>query len=352
MGSGIAGHFAKWGIASTVVETNPDQVEAAKATIARYYFRQAERGKISQADAETYVATPKFVDNLAALAECDLIIEAVFEDMGVKEQVLNGLQGIVAPDVAVATNTSCLRVSELARFAPNPANFLGLHFFSPALVNPIVEVVCGAETDPALHQKLIDFCQSHGKIPIACGDAYGFAINRFFVPYCNEAIRIMDEGLASPTQIDQVAEDVLAVAAGPFRVMNLVKPRIMYKAQQHLVPHGAFYALAESLAAKGDTDYSFPLESNPATLDANIAQAIGERLRAAVFLPVLQAIDEGVATPAAFDLGAKKALQFQKPPCGLMDELGSETVSALLKPFCTKYNADIPKSVEQVGNLI
>ncbi|MCH9780908.1 MAG: 3-hydroxyacyl-CoA dehydrogenase family protein [Alphaproteobacteria bacterium] len=352
MGSGIAGYFASKDVASTLVESNSEQVDRAKYTIARYFNRQAERGKITAERAAAIIDTPKFVSDLAALQGCDLIIEAVFEDMAVKETVLRAISDIVSSSIPIATNTSCLRVTELAEFVANPARFAGLHFFSPAMVNPIVEVVRCDQTDPTLYQDLVAFCAEHKKIPITCGDAYGFAINRFFVPYCNEAIRITDEGLATPTQIDLVAQDVLAVAAGPFRVMNLVKPRIMYKAQQHLRPHGAFYALADSLAAKGDSDYEFTIESAPKPLDEKVAAVIGDRLRAAAFLPILQAIDEGVAEPAAFDLGAKKALQFNNPPCALMDSLGKETVATILESILPTYGIAQPKSIDRIGALI
>jgi len=168
-----------------------------------------------------------------------------------------------------------------AETVEDPSRFLGLHYFNPAAINPIVEVVKGEKTDDELFRKCIEFCTATAKKPIPCKDSYGFAINRFFVPYGNEAVRLLDEGLGTPAQIDRVAQESMGVAAGPFVVMNLVKPKIMFHAQRNLGPHGAFYALAKGLAAKGDSDYEFEIGSDASGTPDSVA-VIADRLRAAL----------------------------------------------------------------------
>lgn len=160
----------------------------------------------------------------------------------------------------------------------------------------------------------------------------------------------MDEGVGTPAQIDRVAQDCLGVAAGPFVVMNLVKPKIMFHAQRNLGPHGAFYAIADTLAAKGDSDYTFDVGED-ASGSAESDAVIADRLRAATFFPVLQELDEDVATPADIDMGAGLALRFGKAPCELMDSLGKDEVARIVGHVTETYGHAMPASLAKVGSL-
>ena len=163
-------------------------------------------------------------------------------------------------------------------------------------------------------------------------------------------MRLLDEGVGTTAQIDRVARDVLGVAAGPFVVTNLVKPKIMFHAQRNLGPHGAFYSLAETLAARGDTDYTFDVGEDAAG-DAASDKTIGDRLMAGAFFPILQELDEGVATAADIDLGAALALRFGKEPCALMDSLGQEEVTRIVSLATEPYGHALPESLAKVGSL-
>ncbi len=350
MGAGIATSLAAEGVAVTVIDQTQEAVDRAISGAGAFYARAVDKGRMEQADADAASARLSGGPELEAVAACDLVIEAVFEETGVKFALYDRLNPIVSDEAVVATNTSCLRVSDLAEGFKDPSRFLGLHYFNPAAINPIVEVVRGEKTDPALFDRALEFCRATGKKPLACADSFGFALNRFFVPYANEAVRLLDEGVGTTAQIDRVAQDCLGVAAGPFMVTNLVKPRIMYHAQTHLAPHGPFYALAPTLAEKGDTDYEFEIDPQ-AEGDEMGNPLIGDRLRAAAFFPVLQQLDEGVATPADIDMGAAHALRFGKPPCTLMDELGRDEVARIVAYVTETYGQAMPQSLERVGTL-
>ena len=196
----------------------------------------------------------------------------------------------------------------------------------------------------------MEFCRATSKKPIACKDSFGFAINRFFVPYGNEAVRLLDEGVGTAAQIDRVAQECMEVAAGPFMVMNLVKPKIMFHAQRNLGPHGDFYSIAKTLAERGDSDYSFEIGDDASGSPESDA-IIADRLRAASFFPVLQSVDEDVATAADIDMGAGLALRFGKAPCSLMDELGKDEVKRILGCVTDHYDHEMPASAEKVGSL-
>jgi 3-hydroxybutyryl-CoA dehydrogenase len=350
MGSGIATNLAQAGFAVVLVDARPGAAAAAVGQAKAFYARAVERGRMAADAADAAADRLAPVDGVADLASVDLVIEAVFEDFDLKARLFGELSAFVSPDALIATNTSCLRVSDLARHVSGPARFLGLHYFSPAAVNPIVEVVRGEATSDATIGSALAFCRASGKQPLRCKDSYGFAINRFFCPYTNEAARALDDGLGSTAEIDAVARQALGAAAGPFAVMNLIKPRINLHAIRNLAPLGPFYAPARAMIEAGEADAPFAIEPSAEPAPAR-ARPIADRLLAGCFLPVLQALDEEVAAPADFDRGAKEALKFGHGPCALMDELGQAEVARIVAPALEAYGLAPPRSLGRVGQL-
>ncbi len=350
MGSGIATTIALQNIAVHLVDTTSESVDRAVANAAKFYNRAVQKSKLSQEQADKALSLLSVSTALESLKDCDLIIEAIFEEFNVKKELFTKLNNIIDNNTVVATNTSCLQVSDLAETINNPSRFLGLHYFNPAAINPIVEVVRGKKTDVDIFEKCMQFCTMTAKKPLACKDSYGFAINRFFVPYANEAVRLYDENIGSMAQIDRIARECLGLAAGPFLVMNLVKPRIMYHAQINLASHGDFYSLADTLKKNGDSDYIFEIgddDNGNAKDDAIIA----DRLTAAALFPVLQSLDENVATAEDIDMGASLALRFGKTPCKLIDDLGVVEVERIVGLIVNKYGHNMPKSVYKAGSI-
>lgn len=350
MGGGIATGLAQHGFKVRLVDARPDAAKKAVAEAGTFFERTVAKGRMSKDDAAAATGRLAVAESLADLAGADLVIEAVFEDFDLKARLFDELSAVVRPDTLVATNTSALRVSDLAQHMRRPERFLGMHYFSPAAINPIVEVIKGEKTDPGVIETALAFSRASGKTPLRCRDSYGFAINRFFCPYTNEAAKALDEGLGTTGEIDQVAKEVLGAAAGPFAVMNLIKPRINLHAIQNLGPLGAFYAPARSMVETGEADRSF--EIAPAgEVPPERRQKIADYLLRGCFLPVLQALDEEVAEPAAFDQGAREALKFGHPPCALMDQLGRAEVERIIGPALAAYDVPAPASLARVGSL-
>jgi 3-hydroxybutyryl-CoA dehydrogenase len=348
MGGGIATNLAQHGFAVLLADARRETAEKAVAAARTFYARAVEKGRMAAADAEAAVARLGVVEGLAGLAGADLVIEAVFEDFDLKARLFQELVPALHPGALVATNTSCLRVSDLARHVAGPERFLGLHYFSPAAVNPIVEVVKGEATNDAVIEAALAFCRASGKQPLCCRDSYGFAINRFFCPYTNEAARALDAGLGTTGEIDEVAKEVLGAAAGPFLVMNLIKPRINLHAIRNLAPLGAFYAPTTTMVAVGEADR--PFEIAPAgAIEPERKRRIADHLLRGCFLPVLQALDEAVAEPASFDHGAREALKFGLGPCALMDALGRAEVERIIAPALAEYGVVAPAALGRVG---
>ena len=349
MGSGIAIATAPAGIAVTLVDTSAPQLDKALLTAKGFYDRAVEKNRMTAEAAEAALQRLTGADDLAALADCDLVIEAVFEDFDLKAKVFQALSGVLSEDALVATNTSCLRVSDLARHIAHPQRFLGLHYFSPAQINPLVEVVKGEATAPETFEAATAFVRATGKQPLACRDSWGFAVNRFFCPYTNEASRLIDEGLATTAQVDRVAKTALGVPAGPFFVQNIIKPRINLNAIRNLAPLGAFYLPAAFLVAHGEADRPFAIAQD-ATGKAENDAVVADRMRGATFLPILQELDEGVATAADIDMGAEQALRFT-PPCRLMDQLGRAEVERLVASLAAAHRLALPTSLGRIGSL-
>jgi 3-hydroxyacyl-CoA dehydrogenase len=350
MGGGIAINAAQHGIEVVLVDVNAESLAAARAAARKFYARAREKGRLSEAEAAAAEARIATAGEMTAFAGVDLVLEAVFEDFDLKARLFAEMRGALTPGTLVATNTSCLRVSDLAEHVGEPELFLGMHYFSPAQVNPLVEVVRGPKTAEAVVERVLAFCRATAKKPLLCRDNYGFAVNRFFCPYTNEASRLVDEGLGTPAQIDRVAQEDLKVAAGPFFVQNIIKPRINLHAIRNLAPLGPFYAPAALLTRLGEAGESFEIGAQPAA-DPAADKRIAERLMAATFLPVLESLDEEVASPADIDMGAEVALKFGRPPCKLMDELGRAEVERLVAPLCASYGHALPKSIARVGRL-
>ncbi len=351
MGSGIAINLAQHGIEVSLFDRAPEAVERARDIARAFFRRRIDKGQISEEEAAAALERIRPASALESLATSDLVIEAVFEDFDLKADLFRTLSDLLPVTTRVATNTSCLRVSDLQKHMREPGRFLGLHYFSPAQINPVVEVVRGEQTSREVVDEALDFCRATDKQPLLCKDSYGFAINRFFCPYTNEAARALDEGLGTTAQIDRVAGNVLGAAAGPFFVMNLIKPRINLHAIRNLAPLGPFYAPAKSMIEHGEADRSFEIgEATP--LSPEQEQAIADRLLRGTFLPVLQALDEEVAAPADFDRGARLALRFGNPPCALMDRLGRQEVARILAPALDRYGVAMPRSFERIGTLV
>ena len=350
MGGGIAINAAQHGIEVVLVDVNAPALEAARGAARKFYARAVEKGRMSEAEAAAAEARIATASGLEAFAEVDLVLEAVFEDFDLKARLFGQMKALLKPGTLVATNTSCLRVSDLAEHVGEPELFLGMHYFSPAQVNPLVEVVRGPKTADAVVERVLAFCRATGKKPLLCKDNYGFAVNRFFCPYTNEASRLVDEGLGTTAQIDRVAQGELKIAAGPFFVQNIIKPRINLHAIRNLGLLGAFYAPAALLTRLGEADEPFEIGEPPAA-DPAAERVIAERLMAAMFLPVLEALDEEIASPADIDMGAEVALKFGRPPCKLMDELGRAEVERLVAPLCATYGHALPKAIARVGSL-
>ena len=219
MGGGIAMNFANTGIAVTIVERDEEALERGLAVVRSNYERTAARGGITSDDVETRMGLISGSTDLGDFANCDLVIEAVFEDMSLKKTVFEQLDGICKPGAVLASNTSALDVNEIAAATGRPESVIGMHFFSPANVMKMLEVVRGDATSDTAIATAMGIGRSIGKTPVLCGVCHGFVGNRMLFMRGIEAEKMILEG-AAPSQVDQVLFD-FGFPMGPFAMSDL-----------------------------------------------------------------------------------------------------------------------------------
>ena len=222
MGAGIAMAFANAGFTVTLVDANPEALDRGLARISQDYERQAARGRLSEDDADRITARITCADSIAALADVDMVVEAVFEDMDLKCRVAAELGATCKPGAILATNTSTLDVDRIALASGRPEAVIGTHFFSPAQIMRLLEVVRGRDTAPDVLATVMSVASRIRKTAVVTGVCYGFIGNRMAEVYMRESEAMQMEG-ASPGQIDGVIEDPnwLGMAMGPSRMLDM-----------------------------------------------------------------------------------------------------------------------------------
>ncbi len=227
MGTGIAMVFVNAGIPVQVIDVSAEQIERGKKHIVDTYQGQAKKGRMTAEQAAASVAAVQFVDDYAAIAGADLVVEAVFESMKVKKEVFAALETSLKPEAILASNTSTLDIDEIAAVTKRPGNVLGLHFFAPANIMQLLEVVRGKNTSPQTIVTAMALAKRLKKKGVLSGNAFGFIGNRMLFDYLREANYLVEEG-ASPQQVDDAIK-AFGFPMGPFAMTDLSGIDVFYK---------------------------------------------------------------------------------------------------------------------------
>jgi 3-hydroxybutyryl-CoA dehydrogenase len=222
MGAGIAQVSAQSGHETVGREISDELNERARATIDRYLERAVEKGRMSETDKDAAVRRLTLTTELDELADCDLVIEAIVEELGPKRELFAELERICRPDAILATNTSALSVSKIAEATQRPERVIGMHFFNPAPVLPLVEIVrTERSSDEAVHDAYV-WAERAGKQPVRCNDTPGFIVNRILIPLLNDCVRVLDEASVSPEDLDKAMTNGAGWPMGPCALVDLV----------------------------------------------------------------------------------------------------------------------------------
>ena len=222
MGAGIAQVCVQAGVDTVGREVTDELAERGRSTIERHLARGVEKERLTQEEMDAALGRLRLATELDDLAGCDLVIEAVVERIDVKRELFAQLDRLVGPEAILATNTSALSVTEIAAATTRPERIVGMHFFNPAPVMPLVEVVRAELTDPAAHEAAYAFAERIGKEPIRCSDTPGFVVNRVLIPVLNDAIRVLDEARVTPEDLDKAMLHGTRWPIGPCALIDLI----------------------------------------------------------------------------------------------------------------------------------
>jgi 3-hydroxybutyryl-CoA dehydrogenase len=256
MGGGIAQVVAQSGREVIVLETDQSRLDAGRARVSGFLAEGVRRGKTTERERQQTLDRITGTTQIDDLAGVDLVIEAVIEDRHLKAQLWPKVAEAVGPDTVLTTNTSALSVTDLAALVPAPQRFAGLHFFNPAPLMKLVEVIRALQTDTDVVADLVVFCEDIAKKPVEVKDRPGFLVNKLLMPYLNDVIQAYDDELASAEDIDVALELGLGYKMGPLRMLDMIGLDVHHHAtlsayHQTLDPQYAAPPLLSHMVAAG-----------------------------------------------------------------------------------------------------
>ncbi len=222
MGAGIAQVSVQSGFETIGREVEPELGERGRATIERFLVRGVEKGRLSGKERAAALGRLTLTTDLADLADCDLVIEAALEELELKREIFAELDRVTRPDAILATNTSALSVSEIAEATEKPQRVVGMHFFNPAPVLPLVEIVRGRESSPEAVDAAYAWAERAGKQPVRCNDTPGFIVNRILIPLLNDCVGVLDEAGIEPEAMDKAMTNGAGWPLGPCALIDLI----------------------------------------------------------------------------------------------------------------------------------
>ena len=282
MGAGIAQKMATEGFDVMLVDLDDKKVERGLNEIRKSLDEGVERKIFRPEQAEAILRRVRGTSNWDQLAGVDLVVEAVFEDFEVKKEVFEKLDRVCRPDTILGTNTSSMSVTRLADATRHPERVVGLHYFFHPAKNRLVEVVPAQQTDPGVLRNSWSLQERLGKTPISSSDTSGFVVNRFFVPWLNEAVRLLEEDVADVPTIEAACKKTFGVGMGPFELMNVTGvPIALHAAGTLAESSGPMYAPADRLRRQVESGDLWDLSGEP---DESGVDAVNDRMLAVVFL--------------------------------------------------------------------
>lgn len=222
MGAGIAQLAIEAGVDTVGREVTAELGEKARDRIGHFLTRKVEKGQLEQPARDEAMGRLSLATGLEALADCDLVVEAIVEELGPKQELFAELDRICRPDAVLATNTSALSVTEIAAATSRPGRVVGMHFFNPAPLMPLVEIVRAELTEDGPFETAFAFGERIGKTPIRCHDTPGFVVNRVLIPLLNDCIRVLDEARVTPEDLDTGMRNGAGWPMGPCTLVDLV----------------------------------------------------------------------------------------------------------------------------------
>jgi 3-hydroxybutyryl-CoA dehydrogenase len=358
MGTGIAQIAAVAGHAVTVVDADPRSIDNARMNLEAALKRETQKGRLSADTAGQIFTRVEFVEGaeeLNVFQRCGLVIEAIVEDLAVKQQAFKRIEGVVDDACVLATNTSSLSVAAIAASCAKPERVIGLHFFNPAPILPLVEVIGSLTSDPDVVQRARSLVDRWGKTTVLAADTPGFIVNRVARPFYGESLRIYEEGIADVPSIDWAMKELGGFRMGPFELMDLIGNDVNFAVsrsvfesffydpryrpsvtQRRMVEAGRF----GRKSGVGYYDYRNGSHRPEPTTDSQVGARVVDRVLAMLMNEAAEAVLLRVASVADIDLAMTKGVNYPKGLLAWADEIGVATVYERLLALQDEYGDD------------
>lgn len=355
MGSGIAQVAATAGHSTIIYDTNSDALEKAKTNLSTSLKKLVEKEKISNDKAQSILELTSYSSSIQDFKSCDLIIEAIIENIDIKQSVFKELESITSETCVLASNTSSLSITSIASACNNPEKVIGIHFFNPATLMPLVEIIPGIATDMVIANHCQALINSWGKVTVITKDTPGFIVNRVARPFYSEALRIYDEQIADMATIDWAMKEIGGFRMGPFELMDLIGHDVNYVVTETVWKQ--FYydpRFKPSLTQKrlleakflgkksnrGFYDYRDGATMPEPKKDETLGKYIVNRILCMLINEACDTKYLGIASAADIDLAMTKGVNYPKGLLKWADEISIAHVLTTLNDLYNEYQED------------
>ena len=348
MGAAIAQHFLMKNLDVILLDLKQESLDKGVANINASLDEAVKRRILREEKKADTLARLTSTTNYADLKNAQYVVEAVFEDEKIKQSVFVEVEKNVSAECIIASNTSSFSIAELGSVLQNKKRFLGVHYFYHAAKNKLVELIAGKDTDTKYLDKLMNFYYDKDKAPIVVADAYGFAVNRFFVPWLNEAVRLHEEGIGSMQFIDEVAMKVFSVGMGPFALMNATGVPITLHSTITLATHFGEMHQPPKLLIKQVEELKQDWDIKEDNSFINNEEIIKNRLLGMTLGIAAQMVSENVTSVTETDLGARLGLRWPMGPFELANHIGIKEIKTIVATAFEPYGTPMPKVLKEV----
>ena len=358
MGTGIGQVAVQNGCHVVYYDSFPGATDRSKASLEKIFNRLVEKGKISSDQKAEMLGRMRWSAAIEAVSGADLVIEAVIEDLEVKKALFAAVEPLISKEAWLCTNTSSLSIAALSSGLAHPERFGGLHFFNPAPLMPLVEVVPGIKTGEDFSETMEALMNEWGKVPVLAKDTPGFIVNKVARPFYSEAIKLYEEGVASVAEIDAAIKSI-GFRMGPFELTDLIghdvnytvtetvwsqffyDPRFRPSITQKRLKEAGLYGRK---TGRGFYNYTSGMDAavvaqEEVEIDPLLSEKIVERILCLIINEALDAVWQGIASPENVDLAMTKGVNYPKGPIQWGREMGWNQVLGTLKR-CHKHYGD------------
>ncbi|MCH2215631.1 MAG: 3-hydroxyacyl-CoA dehydrogenase NAD-binding domain-containing protein [Flavobacteriales bacterium] len=355
MGSGIAQVAATAGHDVCLFDNNAEALDKASQKLIKILDRQVEKGRMTEKEANGIFARIEFCNQLEDLAGADLMIEAIIEDLEVKRNLFSHLELIADETTILATNTSSLSIANIAASCNKPGRVLGIHFFNPAPLMPLVEIIPAVQTSGDALVEARNLIDSWGKVTVIAKDTPGFIVNRVARPFYGEALRILEEGIADVPTIDWAMKEIGGFKMGPFELMDYIGNDINYVVTETVFkeffydprykPSFTQKRMTEAgwlgrKAGRGYYDYAKGAENPEPTKDEKLGVEIFNRILAMLINEATDALYLNISSREGIDLAMTKGVNYPKGLLKWADEIGIDKILGELNTLQDLYGED------------